>query len=103
MKKLMIALTATLGLGVAAAAPAQAGSNFSVSAAFFTPVVKVPVYVPHIVTPFSSFGFQFGNTFNNRKFINRGNRFGTVNRGFGRFGNNRRGFVGNGARRFNRR
>lgn len=113
MKKFMIALAATLGLGAAATAPAQAGSNFSVSAGFFTsapivyvpaPIIKVPVYhAPIYVDPFSNFGFGIKKSFNsrnnfikrrvikqkriNRKIRNlnrRSNRLGNVNR-FRRF------------------
>lgn len=88
MKKFMIALAATLGLGAATTAPAQAGGNWSFSAGVYTtaptyyapvpvykaptyyapvPVYRAPVYVPRYYNPLPAITFSFGNT--NRNYV----------------------------------
>jgi len=97
MKKLMIALAASLGLGAAATVPAQADSSWSVSAGFYTaptyyaplPVYKAPTYryvaptyyapaplyrapavtyFPRYYNPAPAISFSFGKTFGTRSY-----------------------------------
>ena len=99
MKKFMIALAATLGLGAAATAPAQAGSNWSVSAGVYTtaptyyapaptyyapaptyyapaPTYNAPAltyYQPRYYNSLPAISFSFGNTV--KKHRNHGHKY----------------------------
>ena len=95
MKKFMIAIAATIGLGAAATAPAQAGGVYFSASSYYAPTYVAPVYAQSYFNPFPVISLNFGNRFfgntrrgvTNRQRLNR--RINNVGNRNGRLINNR--------------